>query len=87
MRELLPDARRLGAPGGPVEQPHAEGLLELADLHRERGLRQVEEGGRPREAAEARDREESPKLAQADVHKKILLMAARYFNCFIGLPR
>ena len=41
--------------------------FELPDLLRQRGLREVEQAGRPREAAEPRDGHEALELAQVEV--------------------
>ena len=60
------DAPRLGQvelAAAPLEQGMAEALLQLADLHRERGLRQVQPLGRARQVAVVRDR---PEVAEGD---------------------
>ena len=52
-REQFPaDPSQRDGPGIAVEQAHAQGFLEVADLDRERRLRHVQNGGSAREAAE-----------------------------------
>lgn len=57
-REGPPLLREPNAARNAVEQAHAELLLKLAHLHRDRGLRVAQPLGRPRERAVFHDREE-----------------------------
>jgi hypothetical protein len=60
--EQLARMREGDVTGGAGEQRDAQLLLELADLHRDRGLRDVQRLGRPPEAALADDRFEVGEL-------------------------
>ena len=51
-----------------VEELHAQRLLEVADLRRQRRLRGVQRVRRPGEAAETADGHEGAELAEVDIH-------------------
>jgi hypothetical protein len=62
--ELLAGRRELDAAPGLLHQRHAHRLLELAQLHRDRGLRDVQRLRRRRDAGVARHFGEGVELAQ-----------------------
>ena len=57
-----------------VEQAHAQGVFEVANLNRERRLRDMQDSGRAGEAAKLGDDGEGPHLADIRIHKQILLL-------------
>jgi len=67
-QELAPDLRQRHGARGPVEQPHAEGVLEMADADGERRLRHVQRLGGAGEVSEAGDAEEGLELTEGEIH-------------------
>ena len=71
-QQIAAERGEIGRAGVPVEHARAQTLLKLADLHRQRGLGEVQRAGRLGEAAEIGDGDEAADLAQGHSHKERL---------------
>ncbi len=80
-QQVAAEPRRRDGAAGPVEEPRVERLLQAPDLNRQGGLRQVQQGGGPGEAAGLDDRHEGPHLPQVEIHKLRLSLRSDLFNC------
>src|SRR5678815_2043623 len=85
-KQLAANARELDRAAASIEHPDLERALEVADLDGERGLREVQGFGGPREASEVRHGHEGACMAKVHIHVDLVSLESDYFNGVIRFP-